>query len=46
MSVEEAVEQFRLGREQFLVFENARTEAVNVLYRRTDGGLGLIEPVA
>ena len=46
MSVEEAVEQFRLGREQFLVFENARTEAVNVLYRRKDGGLGLIEPVA
>ena len=46
MSVEEAVEQFRLGRELFLVFENARTETVNVLYRRKDGGLGLVEPVA
>jgi putative sigma-54 modulation protein len=46
MSVEEAVEQFRLGQEQFLVFTNARTDVVNVLYRRTGGGLGLIEPVA
>jgi putative sigma-54 modulation protein len=46
MSVEEAVEQFHLGREQFLVFTNALTDAVNVLYRRRDGGLGLIEPVA
>jgi putative sigma-54 modulation protein len=46
MSVEEAVEQFRLGQEQFLVFTNARTEVVNVLYRRKGGGLGLIEPVA
>jgi putative sigma-54 modulation protein len=46
MSVEEAMEQFHLGREQFLVFTNAHTDAVNVLYRRQDGGLGLIEPVA
>lgn len=46
MSVEEAVEQFHLGREQFLVFTNAVTDAVNVLYRRKGGGLGLIEPVA
>jgi putative sigma-54 modulation protein len=46
MFVEEAVEQFRLGGEQFLVFTNARTEAVNVVYRRKDGALGLIEPVA
>jgi ribosome hibernation promoting factor len=46
MSVDEALEQFQLGHEQFLVFTNARTEAVNVVYRRKDGGLGLIEPVA
>lgn len=46
MSVEEAVDQFHLGRDQFLVFTNALTEVVNVLYRRRDGGLGLIEPVA
>lgn len=46
MSVEEAVEQFRLGQEQFLVFMNADTDTVNVLYRRTDGGLGLVQPGA
>jgi putative sigma-54 modulation protein len=46
MSVEEALEQFGLSREPFLAFTNARTEAVNVLYRRRGGGFGLIEPVA
>jgi putative sigma-54 modulation protein len=46
MSVEEAVMQLGLRRDQFLVFTNAATEAVNVLYRRKNGGLGLIEPVA
>lgn len=46
MSVEEAVEQFRLGTDQFLVFTNAHADTVNVLYRRRDGGLGLVEPEA
>jgi putative sigma-54 modulation protein len=45
MSVEEAVEQFQLRRDPFLVFTNAGTDSVNVLYRRKGGGLGLIEPV-
>src|SRR3972149_5410867 len=45
MSVEEAVEQLELRRDQFLVFTNAGTDSVNVLYRRKSGGLGLIEPV-
>jgi len=46
MSVEEATMQLRLRRDQFLVFTNATTDTVNVLYRRKDGALGLIEPVA
>lgn len=46
MSVEEAAMQLGLRRDQFLVFTNARTDTLNVLYRRTDGTLGLIEPVA
>ncbi len=45
MSVEEAVMQFGLRSDQFLVFTNAATDAINVLYRRKNGGLGLIEPM-
>ena len=45
MSVDEARMQLDAGREQFLVFRNAQSGEVNVLYRRRDGGLGLIEPV-
>jgi putative sigma-54 modulation protein len=46
MSLDEAVAELGLQRDDFLVFANASTEAVNVLYRRSDGALGLIEPVA
>ena len=46
MSIDEAMMQFGLRDDQFLVFTNAATETVNVLYRRKNGGLGLIEPVA
>ena len=41
-----AVEQLRASRDEFLVFANATTDVVSVLYRRGDGGFGLIEPVA
>ncbi len=41
----EAVEQMTLlGHENFFVFFNANTNAINVLYRRRDGTYGLIEP--
>jgi putative sigma-54 modulation protein len=46
MSLDDAVTEFGSERDDFLVFANASTDAVNVLYRRKDGGLGLIEPVA
>ncbi len=46
MSLEEAVTALGRGVDDFVVFTNASTDAVNVLYRRTDGSLGLIEPVA
>jgi putative sigma-54 modulation protein len=45
MSVEEALEQFRMSRDPFFAFTNAVSGVVNVLYRRR-GGLGLIEPMA
>jgi ribosome hibernation promoting factor len=44
MDVEEAVMQMDLLNGNFLVFTNARTEKVNVLYQRRDGHYGLIEP--
>jgi putative sigma-54 modulation protein len=45
MSVEEAVMQIGLRGDQFLVFRNAETRDVNVLYRKRNGALGLIAPV-
>ncbi len=44
MDVDEAVLQMGLTRDNFLVFTNARTDQINVLYRRHDGDLGLIQP--
>ena len=44
MFVDEAVLQLQLSNRQFLVFLNAKTEKVNVLYRRKTGNFGLIEP--
>jgi putative sigma-54 modulation protein len=41
----EAIEQMSLlGHEDFFVFLNAETDQINVLYRRRDESLGLIEP--
>jgi len=44
MSLEEAVDQLRLQADGLLVFRNARTRTVNVLRRRPDGGVELVEP--
>jgi ribosome hibernation promoting factor len=44
MSLEEAVDQLRLQADGLLVFRNARTRTVNVLRRRADGGVELVEP--
>ena len=44
MHVEEAVLQMDLLKDNFLVFTNARSDLVNVLYRRKDGHYGLIQP--
>lgn len=43
LTVNEAVMQMDLLHNDFLVFVNAETTEVNVLYRRKDAGLGLIE---
>lgn len=44
MSVEEATLQLDLFEDLFLVFENADTGRVNVVYKRTDQKVGHIEP--
>jgi len=44
MDVEEAAMQMDLANSNFLVFTNARTDQINVLYHRKDGHLGLIQP--
>ena len=46
MSLDWAVAELRREGNEFVVFANASTDAVNVLYQRRDGSLGLIEPVA
>jgi putative sigma-54 modulation protein len=44
MSVDEAAMQMELTQQEFLVFNNASTTSINVLYRRKDGNYGLIVP--
>ncbi len=44
MTVEEALMQIQLMEEPFLVFINAETSQVNVIYPRGDNTFGLIEP--
>jgi putative sigma-54 modulation protein len=44
MDPEEAAMQLNMSQQDFLVFRNARSKEMNVLYKRRDGNLGLIEP--
>jgi len=44
LTMEEAVSSLDSMRQGVVVFRNSETERVNVLYRRGDGHLGLIEP--
>jgi putative sigma-54 modulation protein len=44
MDPEEAAMQLSTSQQDFLVFRNSRSEEINVIYKRNDGNLGLIEP--
>lgn len=46
MSPEEAAEQMSLVGHDFFVFVNDETQETSVLYKRSDGQFGLIEPTA
>lgn len=44
MTLEEAVDSLeRLGQE-FIIYRNAETDKINLVYRRKDGNIGYIEP--
>ncbi len=44
MTLEEALMQLNLEDDDFLVFSNASTKQVNLVYRLDGGGFGLVEP--
>jgi putative sigma-54 modulation protein len=44
MPIEDAAERLSAGSEAFVVFRNAESDAISILYRRSDGNYGLIEP--
>jgi putative sigma-54 modulation protein len=46
MTIEEAALEVGASADGVLVFRDASTERVSVLYKRKDGNLGLIEPEA
>jgi putative sigma-54 modulation protein len=46
LSPEEAVDQLELVGHDFFLFRNSESDELNVLYRRNEGGYGLIEPQA
>ena len=45
MDLDEAVVELKASTGEFMVFTNRRSSRINVLYRRKDGHLGLIETV-
>jgi len=44
MDIEDAVIELNSGKQSFFVFNNARSQQVNVLYKHNNGKLGLIQP--
>jgi ribosomal subunit interface protein len=46
MAVSDAVMQMDLSDRQFLLFRNANSGEINVVYRREDGNIGWVDPAA
>lgn len=44
MSIEDAAMRLEESPDSFIVFRNAENDAVGILFQRSDGNLGLIEP--
>lgn len=45
MYVDEAVLQLEMTHRPFFLFQNAENEAINIVFRRRNGEVGLIEPI-
>ena len=45
MDIDDAAIILNSGKNNFFVFSNARTERLNVIYKRTDGKMGVIQPI-
>ena len=43
MDINEAAMQINMSRKNFLVFTNSKSKNINIIYKRKDGNLGLIE---
>jgi len=46
MSVSEAVMRMDLADQDFMLFKNAKSDELNIVYRRSDGHIGWIDPSA
>jgi putative sigma-54 modulation protein len=44
MSVEEAVMQLDVIEQDFIIFHNTDSKQINLVYRKKDGSLGVVEP--
>ncbi len=45
MSVDEAALQLDVSKNDFILFQNTGSNRINLLYKRQDGDLGLVEPM-
>jgi len=43
MDIDEAAMQIDMSKRNFLVFTNSKSKSINIIYKRKDGNLGLIE---
>jgi len=45
MNVEEAILQMDMATNDFIIFQNTDSNQINLIYKRQDGDLGLVEPM-
>jgi putative sigma-54 modulation protein len=43
MSAEEAIMQINMSKSDFIIFQNTDSKQINLIYKRPDGDLGIVE---